>query len=62
MCAIKEESKVANRAWIDHQACSLLQYIIVITGPRGLIGRTYHCLIMDGSWDGGVLHTIFGPL
>ena len=25
--AIKEESKVANRYWVDHQACSLLQYI-----------------------------------
>ena len=25
--AIKEESKVANRDWVDHQACSLLQYI-----------------------------------
>ena len=24
--AIKEESKVANRDWVDHQACSLLQY------------------------------------
>ena len=28
--AIKEESKVANRNWIDHQTCSLLQYINVI--------------------------------
>ena len=28
--AIKEESKVANRDWVDHQACSLLQYIDVI--------------------------------
>ena len=28
--AIKEESKVANRDWIDYQACSLLQYINVI--------------------------------
>ena len=28
--AIKEESKVANRDWVDLQACSLLQYIIVI--------------------------------
>ena len=28
--AIKEESKVANRAWVDHQAYSLLQYINVI--------------------------------
>ena len=27
---IKEESKVANRDWIDHEACSLLQYINVI--------------------------------
>ena len=25
-CAIKEESKVANRDWVDHQECSLLQY------------------------------------
>ena len=25
--SIKEESKVANRDWVDHQACSLLQYI-----------------------------------
>ena len=28
--AIKEVSKVANRDWVDHQACSLLQYINVI--------------------------------
>ena len=28
--AIKEESKVYNRDWVDHQACSLLQYINVI--------------------------------
>ena len=28
--AIKEESKVANRDWVDHQACSLLQCINVI--------------------------------
>ena len=27
---IKEESKVASRDWVDHQACSLLQYINVI--------------------------------
>ena len=25
--AIKEESKVVNRDWVDHQACSLLEYI-----------------------------------
>ena len=25
--AIKEESKVFNRDWFDHQACSLSQYI-----------------------------------
>ena len=29
--AIKEESKVGNHIWVDHQACSLSQYIIVIT-------------------------------
>ena len=29
-CAIKEESKVANRDSADHQGCSLLQYINVI--------------------------------
>ena len=28
--AIKEESKAANRDWVDHQAGSLLQYINVI--------------------------------
>ena len=28
--AIKEESKNTNRDWVDHQACSLLQYITVI--------------------------------
>ena len=28
--AIKEESKVANRDRVDHQACSLFQYINVI--------------------------------
>ena len=26
-CANKEVSKIANRDWVDHQACSLLQYI-----------------------------------
>ena len=26
---IKEENKVANRDWVDHQACSLFQYINV---------------------------------
>ena len=26
----KEESKVANRDWVDHQAYSLLQYINII--------------------------------
>ena len=31
MRAIKEESKVAKRDWVDHQACSMLQYINVIT-------------------------------
>ena len=28
--AIKDESKVANRDWVGHLACSLLQYINVI--------------------------------
>ena len=28
--AIKQESKVANRDWVNHKACSLLQYINVI--------------------------------
>ena len=28
--AMKEESRVANSDWVDHQACSLLQYINVI--------------------------------
>ena len=27
---IKEESEVANRDWVEHQACSLLQNINVI--------------------------------
>ena len=31
MYAIKEESIIANRDLIDHQAHSLLQYITVIT-------------------------------
>ena len=29
MC--KEENKVVNRDWVDHQACSVPQYIYVIT-------------------------------
>ena len=29
-CTIKEESKVANYDWVDHQAYSLLQYMNVI--------------------------------
>ena len=28
--AIKEENKVANREWVDHLTCSMLQYITVI--------------------------------
>ena len=28
--SVKQESKVANCDWVDHQACSLLQYINVI--------------------------------
>ena len=28
--AIKEESNVANHEWVEHQACSMLQYINVI--------------------------------
>ena len=32
--AIKEESKVANRDWVDHQAFSLLQYINVIANLK----------------------------
>ena len=27
---VKQESKIANCDWVDHQACSLLQYIYVI--------------------------------
>ena len=37
--AIKEESKVANRDWVDHPVYSLLQYINVITSI--LIMRNY---------------------
>ena len=29
-CAIKVESKIANRDWVDHQTWSLLQYMNVI--------------------------------
>ena len=28
---VKEEKKVANRDWVDHQACSLLQYMNGLT-------------------------------
>ena len=38
-CTLKEESKVANRDWVDHQACSLLQYINVIANI--LVMRNY---------------------
>ena len=31
---MKEESKVANRDWVNHQACSMLQYINVIANYR----------------------------
>ena len=37
--AIKEESKVANRDWVDHQACNLLQYINALANP--FIVRNY---------------------
>ena len=30
-CVIKEESKAANRVWVDHQSCSMLHHINVIT-------------------------------
>ena len=30
-CAIKEESKISNCDWVDHQACSPLQYINIIS-------------------------------
>ena len=29
--AVKEDSKVTNHDWVDHLACSLLQYISVIS-------------------------------
>lgn len=29
-CAIKEGSKVANRDWVNHHACSLFNYIYVV--------------------------------
>ena len=39
--AIKEESKVANRDWADHQTCSVLQYINVIANLF-IIGNYFH--------------------
>ena len=39
--AIKEESKIANRDWVDHQACSLLQYINVIAN-RSIMGNYFN--------------------
>ena len=36
---IKEESKAANSDWVDHQACSLLQYINVIANLFKYHGR-----------------------
>ena len=44
----KEESKVGNRDWVDHQACSLLQYInaianIFIKGNLPLLSRRHIC-------------------
>ena len=41
--AIKEESKVANRDWVDHQAWSLLQYINVIANLL-IIGNYFNKL------------------
>ena len=37
--SIKEESKVANRDWVDHQAYSLLQYINVVSVEVSNIAR-----------------------
>ena len=37
--AIKEESNVFNRDWIDHKSCSLSKYISVIPNP--FIMRNY---------------------
>ena len=41
--ALKEESKVANRDWVDHQARSLLQYINVIANLF-IMGNYFHKL------------------
>ena len=40
--AIKEGSKVANRDWVDHQACSLLQYINVIIANLIIMGNYFN--------------------
>ena len=42
-CAIKEENKVANHDKVDHQACSLLQYINVIANPF-IMGKYFNKL------------------
>ena len=39
--AIKEERKVANHDWVDHEACSLLQYINVIANPL-IMGNNFN--------------------
>ena len=39
--AIKEESKVANHDWVDHQACSLLNYNNVIANLF-IMGNYFH--------------------
>ena len=47
---IKEESKVANRDWADHQACILLQYINVIANLF-IMGNYFNELRWKNYWS-----------
>ena len=52
--AIKEDSKVANSDWVDHQPCSLLQYINVIANLF-IMGNYFNELPWKIIWANNLL-------
>ena len=55
--AIKQESKVANRDWVNHQACRLLQYINVIANLL-IMGNYFSELRWKIFWVNNLLQFI----
>ena len=58
--AIKEEIEVANHDWVDHQACSLLQYIDVIANLF-IIGNYFNELRWKIIRANNLFSTIYTP-